>query len=97
MRERVFRSCETRREHLKASASRPLRLLGHLSLARQLLDDRIRQGGPGFLGPLVELAVRQATRPASGSIRRNVPEPPKWPNARGEVFVPIQVDGRVLI
>ena len=28
--------------------------------------------------------------PASGSTQRNVPLPPKWPNVRGELRVPVQ-------
>ena len=61
--------------------------------SRCLRQHRVGEPRPRLERPRVELAVGEARaargRP-SGSIQRNVPLPPKWPNVRAELRVPVQ-------
>src|SRR3954469_18248554 len=101
----VCRNCHVlrttgRREHVRGLS--PLEAVGTVLLQVLEAESRVQpaysamtaseKGGHAcFAHSSNSRSVRQhSARPASGSIHTNVPLPPKWPNVRSELRVPVQ-------
>ena len=73
---------------------RPLFADGSSGRARRATESAKRGHASFAQSPNSRVVSAAQTTRASGSTQRNVPEPPKWPNVRGDVRLPIHDGGR---